>query len=71
MDIVATRAYVIEQAKANIADLKAHPDNISVAQQVNASLANIVAMERNMIMHRALAKARTSDAEIVPRLPES
>lgn len=54
MSIEDSCAYVLEQAKLNIEFARANPSAVSQAKQVNASLAAIVAMERNMVMHRAL-----------------
>ena len=60
-----SKAFVIEQAKLNIERVSKDPSYVNQAKQVNASLASIVAMERNAIMHEAL-KRRTHE----PVLPE-
>lgn len=63
--IQESREFVIEQARLNIERVKREPGFTNQAKQVNASLASIVAMERNAIMHEAL-KRRTHE----PVLPE-
>jgi len=71
MSLEASRDYVLEQAKANIELLKSSPASVAQAQQINASLATIVAMERNMVMHRALERSlRPHSDENLQRLPE-
>jgi hypothetical protein len=70
MSIHASHAFVLEQAKANIEFIRASPSHIGQAKQVNTALANIVAMERNMVMHKALERAIRNDNENLPRLPE-
>lgn len=70
MSIQESHAFVLEQAKANIEFIKANPANVGQAKQINTSLANIVAMERNMVMHnaleRALKKQRNEDLQKLP-----
>ena len=58
MSIHESRDFVLAQAKANIDFIKASPANVGQAKQINTSLANIVAMERNVVMHNALERAR-------------
>jgi hypothetical protein len=70
MNMEETRRFVIEQAQQNIEFIKANPTLIGRAKQVNSSLANIVAMERNVIMNRALERAIRKDDQSMPRLPE-
>ena len=70
MRIQHSRDFVIEQAKENIAFIKASPSNLGQAKQINTALANIVAMERNMVMHRAVERMISNDNQDVPRLPE-
>jgi uncharacterized protein YrrD len=62
------RDYVLAQAKANIAFVKQSKANVEQAHQVNISLANIVAMERNMVMHDALQRSRLINPNDVPGL---
>jgi hypothetical protein len=70
MSIHESHAFVIEQAKANIEFIKASPSNVGQAKQINTALANIVASERNVVMHRALERAIHNDEKGLPRLPE-
>jgi hypothetical protein len=63
------REFVLHQAKQNIEFVKQSPGNVAQAKQVNSSLSAIVAMERNIVMHKALERARKN--ETVPTLPES
>lgn len=72
MNISESHAFVLEQARLNIEFIKASPANTNQAKQINASLANIVAMERNIVMHKALQRAIKNDRdEVLPGLPES
>lgn len=69
--IEKSRDYVLAQAKANIDFVMRSPSNVEQAKQVNSSLAAIVAMERNMVMDRALNRQKNGGyVEEVPRLPE-
>jgi hypothetical protein len=71
-DIEKSRDYVLAQAKANIDFVMKSPGNIEQAKQVNSSLAAIVAMERNVVMDRAISRMRKGGfVEVVQRLPES
>ena len=71
MSIHQSRDFVLEQAKLNIEFIKASPSHVGQAKQINTSLANIVAMERNMVMHNALERALKNDRnENLPGLPE-
>ena len=65
-----SRDFVLEQAKANIEFIKASPANVGQAKQINTALANIVAMERNMVMHSALERAIENDKKNLQGLPE-
>ena len=72
MSIHESHTFVMDQAKANIAFIKANPAHVEQAKQINASLANIVAMERNMVMHSALQRALRNDRnEDLQNLSES
>ena len=72
MSIHESHAFVLSQAKANIEFIKVSPKNVEQAKQINSSLANIVAMERNMVMYNALQRARRNDLnEDLQKLPES
>lgn len=71
MSIHESHAFVLEQAKKNIEFIKASPSHVGQAKQINTALANIVASERNQIMHKALERALKNDRnENLPRLPE-
>lgn len=70
MSIQDSRDFVIKQAKENIEFIKTSPSNLGQAKQINTALANIVAMERNMVMHRAVERMISNDSQNVPRLPE-
>ena len=70
MSIHQSRDFVIDQAKENIKFIKASPANIGQAKQINTALANIVAMERNMVMHTALERAIENDKKSMQGLPE-
>lgn len=71
MSIHESHAFVLAQAKANIDFIKACPTHVGQAKQINTSLANIVAMERNMVMHNALERAVRNDRnENLQNLPE-
>ena len=59
--IHASHSFVLEQAKANIAFVQANAEHVEQAKQINASLANIVAMERNLVMHNALERAKLKE----------
>jgi hypothetical protein len=59
--IHASHSFVLEQAKANIAFVRANAEHVEQAKQINASLANIVAMERNLVMHNALERAKLKE----------
>lgn len=59
--IEKSHAFVLSQAKANVNFIKANPANVAQAKQINAALANIVAMERNMVMHKAVERAILND----------
>lgn len=65
-----SRDFVLMHAKANIEFIKASPANLGQAKQINTALANIVAMERNMVMHSALERAIENDKKNLQRLPE-
>lgn len=67
LDLTASRDFVLEQARANIARVVDDPGYVERAKQVNASFASIVAMERNAVMFEAL---KIQD-EKVRRLPIS
>lgn len=71
MSIHESRDFVLERAKSNIDFIKANPANLGQAKQINTALANIVAMERNMVMYKALERAIRNDRnEGLPNLPE-
>ena len=74
MSLQESHAFVLAEAKANIDFIKANPAHLGQAKQINTSLANIVAMERNMVMHTALERALRNDRkslnENVQNLPE-
>jgi hypothetical protein len=59
-----TRDYVIQQAKENIELVKKDKSFVSQAKQINTSLANIVAMERNAIMLKALNRGSNPNRNI-------
>lgn len=61
-------AFVLEQSKENIDYVRRNPANVGQAKQVNSALANIVAMERNMVMHRAVERALQNDQKL-PAVP--
>ncbi len=70
--IYDSRDYVLAQSKANIEFIKANPASVGPAKQINAALANIVAMERNVIMHNALERSlRPNSNEGLQGLPQS
>ena len=69
MSLHESHAFVVAQAKANIEFIKASAAHVGQAKQINTALANIVASERNQIMHKALERAIKND-ENLPRLPE-
>lgn len=56
--IYQVRDYVLEQAKENIRRVTESANYIQQAQQVNTSLGNIIAMERNIVMHEALKRQK-------------
>jgi hypothetical protein len=53
----ASHDFVLAEAKANVAFVKISPANVEQAKQINAALANIVAMERNRVMNNAVERA--------------
>lgn len=63
-----SRDFVIEQARLNIERTVKDPAFVNQAKQVNASLASIVAMERNSVMLEALKRSKRH--ENLPGLPE-
>lgn len=66
-----SKAFVLEQAKRNIEAVSQNPGYVEQAKQVNASLASIVAMERNAVMFEAIQLQRVkADALQMPGLPE-
>lgn len=67
--IKEAHAFVLSEAKANVAFVKSSPSNVEQAKQINAALANIVAMERNMVMHKAVERAVKNDDENLQILP--
>lgn len=71
MSIHESHAFVLEQARENISFIKQNPGNVGQAKQINTSLANIVAMERNMVMHQALERAIRNDTPPLPELPQA
>lgn len=56
-----SHAFVLDQSRANVAFIKASPSNVAQAKQINAALANIVASERNVVMHKAIERAIQND----------
>lgn len=65
-----THAFVLAEARANIQFVKASPENVEQAKQINAALANIVAMERNLVMDKAVERAlRRNENDDVLLLP--
>lgn len=56
--IQSSKAFVLEQARKNIERVVENPGYVEQAKQVNASLASIVAMERNAVMHEAIQLSR-------------
>lgn len=52
-----SRAFVLAEARKNIEFIKANPKAVGQAKQINTALSNIVAMERNMIMNKALERS--------------
>lgn len=58
--IQSSKAFVLEQARKNIERVVENPGYVEQAKQVNASLASIVAMERNAVMHEAIQLSRKS-----------
>lgn len=71
MSIQESHRFVLEEARKNIEFVKKSPSHVAQAKQINTSLANIVAMERNMVMHGVLERAKLNDnREGLPRLPE-
>ena len=60
LSITESRDYVLKQARENIEMIKANPGYTSQAKQVNASLASIVAMERNAVMLQAIENSRNA-----------
>jgi len=67
VSIHESHKFVLEQARLNIEFIKSNPTHVAQAKQINTALANIVAMERNMVMHNALERAKNKD---MPRLSE-
>jgi hypothetical protein len=61
-----SHAFVLAEAKANVDFIKSSPRNVEQAKQINAALANIVAMERNAVMMKAIERAYGKD---LPQLP--
>lgn len=59
-----TKNFIINEAKANIARVKDAPDYAAQAKQVNASLATVVALDRNDVMPRALEVQRAKHLNI-------
>ncbi len=71
MNLKESYDYVLAEARANIEFVRLSANNVQQAQQVNSSLANIVAMERNIVMDKAVERAIKNDAIIdMPRLSE-
>jgi hypothetical protein len=66
-----SRDYVLSEARANIEFVKANPTKVEQAHQINAALANIVAMERNIVMDKAVERALKKDEAInLPHVPQ-
>jgi len=58
MNIQLSKDFVLDQARKNIEKVSKDPCYVKQAQQVNASLASIVACERNEVMLEALRRAK-------------
>ena len=74
LSIAESRQFVIDTAKANIAKVVEDRGYVAQAKQVNASLASLVAMERNAVMLEVARRQRggrgtTIDVPAVPQLP--
>lgn len=54
LNLNESRVFVLETAKQNIKNVTTRPGFVEQAKQVNASLASIVAMERNVVMLESL-----------------
>lgn len=69
--IMISAAYVLEEAKANIEFIKQNRANVDQAHEINTALANIVAMERNVVMDRAIERGLRREQDIAMQdLPE-
>lgn len=74
LSITESRQFVIDTAKANIARVIEDKSYVAQAKQVNASLASLVAMERNAVMLEVTrrqhgGRSPTIDVPSVPKLP--
>lgn len=58
--IQTSKEFVLEQARKNIKRVEEDRGYVEQAKQVNASLASIVAMERNAVMFEAIKRSRSN-----------
>lgn len=63
-----SKQFVIEQARINIERVSRDSGYVNQAKQVNASLASIVAMERNAVMLTAIERMRAPNIIALPNV---